>query len=231
MPCRQNSTKCVTTDRITQRANVRGHTEHIEQDNAALKSQLRELQQQLREHGIEPKTPTFDLDSNDSYDAPPRSPSVNNHESSRKSSSGASKIESHSKETSETRSFPDQQTLGPGCANGKNYLGVTSENSHLSHIKGTSMSVFGMEVDLADYISDDSDGPMSYSAVMSSMITNKPPSMKPPPLAGLPPYENTHWSADAYIRLMNPWMPVLHKPDFMALVCAPLSSISHPCRY
>lgn len=200
---RQNNTECVTTDRITQRANVRGHTEHIEQDNAILKHHLIELQQQLREAGVEPKPP------------PQYIALQNLHQQQWSQAGGGSK--GGRRVGSEANVFA-QPTVGFQNCDGDRYGGVLSANSYLSHIKGTSLSVFGMEVDLADYISDEEDAPMSYAAMMTS-ITSAAPNMTPPEKARLP--ENLaecQTLANTYLVVLNPWMPALHKPDFLRLV-------------
>lgn len=111
-----------------------------------------------------------------------------------------------------------QLTVGFHNCDGDRYGGVLSANSYLSHIKGTSLSVFGMEVDLADYISDEEDAPMSYAAMMTA-ITNACPSMTPPAKAKLPEtLAECQNIAKTYLLVMNPWLPALHKPDFLRLV-------------
>ena len=203
LPCLQSNTECVTTDRVTQRANVRGHVEHVEQDNAVLKHHLVELQQQLKDNGIEPKPPPQFI---------PLQP-LHQQQWSQK----GWKPDGREKGSNEANLFA-QPTVGFNNCNGNNYRGVLSANSYLSHIKGTSLSVFGMEVDLADYISDEAEAPMSYAAMMTS-ITNARPSMTPPEKAKLPEsLAECQSLAKTYLVALNPWMPALHRPDFLELV-------------
>ena len=58
----------------------------------------------------------------------------------------------------ETNMFRALPTFRAGCT-GDNYLGVSPGNSNLSSIKGTTLSILGMEIDIADFDSLDMDEP------------------------------------------------------------------------
>ncbi len=104
-----------------------------------------------------------------------------------------------------------------GCT-GDNYLGVSSADSVLSPIKGTSLSLFGMEIDLADFVPSDWDeasSPRSYHQFLALAFNKYPKTHK----AELPDtYAECENYATWFFRFINPYAPVLHKPDFMALV-------------
>lgn len=121
----------------------------------------------------------------------------------------------------------------PASFPGTNYLGVSSGNSRLSSIKGTALSILGMEIDIADFESPDMDEPdpttfhpdlhnKSYQAFLqsalnvNSKITN----------VELPTRQDASRYVDWYFRTINPFLPILHKPSFMVLVS--FTSRDHP---
>ncbi|KAK4504236.1 hypothetical protein PRZ48_005152 [Zasmidium cellare] len=211
-PCLQNNTECKTTDRITGRATTRGHTEHIETENTQLKLYMIELQQQLKENGIEPKPAPgnaqgyisnnlqsgyqngWDAQSNLYAQQYP----VSAHESPERQTSGAL--------------LPDFRA---GCI-GDNYLGVSSENNWLSPIEGTSLALFGTKIDLAEFMPSEADpatSAMSYRTFLSHAF-GRTQTFQPP----LPPHAQCKVYADWYFRSIQQFIPILHKPDFMNLL-------------
>lgn len=110
-------------------------------------------------------------------------------------------------------------------SHGDNYVGVSSGNSYLSSIKGTSLSVLGMEIDVADFSSSDIDEPSSlfqpefynksYQSFLQSAYNVNPKIEK----VDLPPKDEGLTYASWYFRVINPYIPILHRPTFMALVC------------
>lgn len=111
-----------------------------------------------------------------------------------------------------------------GCT-GDNYLGVSPGNSNLSSIKGTALSILGMEIDIADFYSLDMDEPSSsaphaqlynksYQAFLQSALNINPKIEK----VDLPQRGDAMTYAVWYFRVLNPYMPLLHKPTFMKLV-------------
>lgn len=110
-------------------------------------------------------------------------------------------------------------------SHGDNYVGVSLGNSYLSSIKGTSLSVLGMEIDVADFSSSDIDEPSSlfqpefynksYQSFLQSAYNVNPKIEK----VDLPPKDEGLTYASWYFRVINPYIPVLHRPTFIALVC------------
>lgn len=115
---------------------------------------------------------------------------------------------------------------------GDNYLGVSSGNSFLSSIRGTSLNVLGMEINIADFASTDLDGPVqpslqqeplynkSYQSFVMSAFGINPRLEK----VALPPKTEGLTYAQWYFRALNPYLPTMHKPTFMALVSPRLLS-------
>lgn len=115
---------------------------------------------------------------------------------------------------------------------GDNYLGVAPGNSHLSSIKGTALSILGMEIDIADFDSPDMDEPdnsvfhpqlynKSYQAFLQSALNINPRIEK----VDLPPREDGLTYAEWYFRALQPYCPLLHKPTFMKTVGQARSSL------
>ncbi|KAF2027715.1 hypothetical protein EK21DRAFT_91228 [Setomelanomma holmii] len=216
-PCEQNRTPCQTTDRITGRATVRGHAEAMESENAYLRRQIADLQDQLKENGIEPRAlpaynglqpPTLPWSSSNRADDS-QSWSDNRRTSTPPLSAYAPASASEKYEFRPLPSFKHGSI-------GDNYLGVGVGDSSLSHIRGTSLSVFGTEIDITDYLSDEADyesSAMSYSSLVKVSIGGE--HMDPVPL---PPYSQLKEYAVWYLRSLNPYTMLVHKPAFMDLI-------------
>ena len=210
----QNSTECKTTDRITGRATSRGHTETLENENAALRMYMVELQQQLREKGVDPKPPP-DM----SQGLAPLQSYYNQNEhqqgswgdiSSSGLVPGPTQKDRHG---SQSTLLPD---FRPGCI-GDNYLGVSSGNEWLSPIEGTQLTLFGMRIDIAEFLPPESDpasDPLSYQTFLFHAFRKSEGIYIPP----LPSYDVCKILAEWYFKNVQVFVPLLHKPDFMNLL-------------
>ncbi|KAF2265505.1 hypothetical protein CC78DRAFT_579249 [Lojkania enalia] len=220
-PCAQNRTPCKTTDRITGRATTRGHVEATEAENQYLRAQIAELQAQLKELGVEPRTVP-------SYNGfPPSTPSwppsvgLGNETSGwpdpsqrRTSSSPLPPYGPGSNALEDT----DQRPL-PNFKHGSigdNYLGVSSADSLLSHINGTSLSVFGFEIDITDFVLNEEEydnSVMSYNHFLRVALNEE--TVEPVPF---PESQRLIDYATWYLRSLNPYSMLLEKRAFMDLV-------------
>ncbi|KAH9861001.1 hypothetical protein IAQ61_010737 [Plenodomus lingam] len=215
-PCEQNRSPCRTTDRITGRATVRGHAEAMESENSYLRNHIADLQAQLRELGVEPRAPP-------TYTAPqPPSHPWSSHpsdtqtwpEAPRKTS--ASPLPGYAPAGTAVKSEFQPLPQFKLHSIGDNYLGVAADDSLLSHIKGTSLSVFGTEIDITDHMASEAeyeDSPMSYSTLVHITLGGR--AVKNP---GLPAYDTLREYAIWYLRSLNPYTMLVHKPAFMELV-------------
>ena len=109
---------------------------------------------------------------------------------------------------------------------GDNYLGVSSGNSFISSIRGTSLNVLGMEIDLADNLSPDLEEPKplndlaqlspnkSYHAFIQTAFGTGPKPHDP----GLPSRQDAFLYAGWCFKTVLSYLPILHKPTFFALV-------------
>ncbi|KAL8808212.1 MAG: hypothetical protein Q9182_000276 [Xanthomendoza sp. 2 TL-2023] len=231
--CR-NQSPCKTTDRITGRPTVRGYVQNVERRLQELENHCRELEDRLISHGIDVKPsrhyseyPSTQLpQGKDLREHTPRSDWYNDTYS-----------------ISNVSHFPTTDCVPPrrlsqidgsvsrlpdfrNGLTGENYLGVSSGNSLVSSIRGTSLNVLGMEINLADYMHADLDEPnpfdyeqkpvynKSYYAFILTAFSAKPK----PQEVGLPSREEGMKCTEWFFKVVNPYLPVLHRPTFMKLI-------------
>ena len=230
-PCRQNQTECKTTDRITGKATVRGYVESLERKIQELESYNRQLQTRVMSLGGDVASDSRFMNSSAIPQWQEKRGAVN-----KSTAAGSNKVLAHGLE----------ESLGDACYNsedaihlpdfrsglsGNNYVGVSTGNSLLSSIRGTSMNVLGMEIDLADYASADLDEPdptradmqpvynKSYRACIQTAFGTSPKLSK----VEIPPRQEGMEYARIYFTGINPYLPILHQPTFLNTVSAPES--------
>ncbi|KAH8723767.1 hypothetical protein GQ44DRAFT_728346 [Phaeosphaeriaceae sp. PMI808] len=204
-PCEQNRTPCQTTDRITGRATVRGHAEAMESENAYLRRQIADLQDQLKENAIEPRSlPPYNGN---------QPPTLSWSDTQRTS---ASPLPGYL--PAGVAAKPDFRPL-PRFRHGSigdNYLGVGMGDPSLSHIRGTSLSIFGIEINITDYMIGEAEyesSIMSYASLLKLSLGGE--HVDPVPL---PPYKSLNDYATWYLRSLNPYTMLVHKPALLDLV-------------
>ncbi|TVY28338.1 Transcriptional activator protein [Lachnellula hyalina] len=224
-PCLANNTECRTTDRITGRATQRGYVEGLEHAKHNLEQRVRELEQKCIQNGLDVKPsneyceaapPNFTFNHPSSAQAPVWSP-VTSAYAPQVDNAMASQHQS----VDMLSTLPNSRTE----AGLDEHLGVSMDSLYLSEIKGTALSILGMTIDIADFQSDDMDEPekisshqtiynKSYQAFLQSTLNINPR------LEGvnLPPKEEAFTYCMWYFRVINPFVPLLHKPTFMKLL-------------
>ena len=241
-PCVQNQTPCRTTDRMTGIANERGHVDRLERRIRELDNHIRGLEGQLTSLGADVKPFNLDSDSiapliqwnraqEQSHQDGEGDGSVGSPNGNEAQYTPSQNGKSSSPSSDGTNRLPE---FRDGLA-GDNYLGVSSGNSFISSIRGTAMNVLGAEIDLADYMSPDMDEPdpstfgseyplnKSYRAFVLTAYNSGPRPAK----VQLPPEKEGRTYAEWFFRVVNPYLPMLHKPSFLALVSLyPLTSIA-----
>lgn len=105
------------------------------------------------------------------------------------------------------------------------FVGMSASHAEsiISPVTGLSLSVFGMQVDLATFVSDETEAKLSSTSwdnlfqSISQGYKHLPD--QPPPLAQLPrSYEECLHYGKVYIQLINAFLPILDKADFLDLV-------------
>ena len=230
-PCMQNQSSCKTTDRITGRATVRGFVQGLEKRVTELETHCRELEARLRSLGVDVKPlGQYEPTNVSNWQQRPenqgqRTWRSNGHSTNNESQYSANAYDAPRRMSQEEASVYRLPDFRNGLT-GDNYLGVSSGNSLVSSIRGTALNVLGMEIDLADYMHADLDEPdpseyeknpvfnKSYYAFIFTAFSAKPKPQK----VDLPPREEAIRLADWFFKIVNPYLPVLHRPSFMTLV-------------
>jgi hypothetical protein len=219
-PCLQNNTECRTTDRITGRATSRGYVEGLEQQNRDLQIRVQELEQRLARNSVDTKTQNGYQNASYEYTQALSNVQRPSYSPSTEYPQARDALATQQQETNMFRALP---AFRAGCT-GDNYLGVSPGNSNLSSIKGTALSILGMEIDIADFPSLDMDEPdasvfhpqlynKSYQAFLQSALNINPRIEK----VELPSRSDGMMYAQWYFRAINAYLPILHKGTFMKL--------------
>ncbi|KAL8675188.1 MAG: hypothetical protein Q9168_000441 [Polycauliona sp. 1 TL-2023] len=234
-PCMQNQSSCKTTDRITGRATVRGYVQSVERRLQELETHCHELEDQLIAHGIDVKPTRPYNDYPDTLRPPPHKnghgpfPGSDWYSDAHSSSNGSGYPSANIVPSRRLSRCDGSVSRLPDFRNGltgENYLGVSSANSLVSSIRGTSLNVLGMEINLADYMHADLDEPnpcddenqplynKSYYAFILTAFSAKPK----PEEVGLPSREEAMMCVGWFFKVVNVYLPVLHRPSFMKLI-------------
>jgi hypothetical protein len=191
-------------------------------------AQIQELERLLMQHGVEFKASALFQEPSQaqySYNAAAQNglpPLWNAPPSNGYAQPGPSQIlQSNQQETNMFRALPSFRSACPG----DNYLGVSTSVVNLSSIRGTVLTILGMEIDIADFKSDDMDEPektvphqnlynKSYQAFLQSTLNTNEKLVDVP----LPERREGLTYADWFFRVINPFIPILHKATFMQLL-------------
>ncbi len=108
------------------------------------------------------------------------------------------------------------------------YLGVSYDNAPLSSIKGTTLSILGTAIDITSFDAPDIDEPppgthpktplynKSVMAFLQSVTNINPPLEN----VDLPSRQDAFTYAEWYFLMISSFIPILHKPSFLKLVCS-----------
>ncbi|KAJ9662115.1 hypothetical protein H2201_006223 [Coniosporium apollinis] len=117
----------------------------------------------------------------------------------------------------EANQFHPLPAFRAGC-NGDNYLGISSADFGLSPIKATSLTFFGAEIDIKDFIPDDAadeaESPTSYQHFLKYTVGKE----QPPYSVPLPSLQECQMYAGHFFSLIHPHGPILCKRKFMELL-------------
>ena len=191
----------------------------MESENALLRAHIAELQAQLKELGVEPRVPPNYpgyMSTSISWPSSTLGNENNAWADSSQRRASTSPVPGYAPvsgvENADYRPLPQFKTRSFG----DNYIGVSSTDSLLSHIKGTSLSLFGTEIDITDFVDSEEDydkSVMSYSHFLKVALNEDHVQHIP-----FPPYQTLNEYANWYMRSLNPYTMILDKPTFMQLV-------------
>ncbi|KAH8596660.1 fungal-specific transcription factor domain-containing protein [Bisporella sp. PMI_857] len=158
-PCLQTSTTCQTTDRTTGLTRVRGAEERLEDENRALRDRVQELTDQLNVARQEIQQGKGGQGQPNGYRDPPSEKYGYSYAGKgTQPSSWGGNVTANNLQGTSSRA----PSFRPGSLQ-DTFLGVSSKTSNLSVINGTALSIFGMEIDIADFESADMDPPDNLS--------------------------------------------------------------------
>lgn len=189
----------------------------MESENAYLRRQIAELQDQLKENGIEPRA----LPAYTGLQPPPtpwssnRAPENHSWTDPQRRTSSSPLTGYAPAGTTDNVEFRPLPQFKQGSI-GDNYLGVGGGDHPLGHIRGTSLSIFGTDIDITDYMKTEPEyesSVMSYTALVKVALGGE--HVDPVPL---PDYKSLNDYATWYLRSLNPYTMLVHKPVFMQLV-------------
>ncbi len=191
-----------------------------------MRTHILELQQQLKDQGVEPKAPPDTLQG-----YLPAQPYWDNNEQQQGSwgdlrAGNVSTLPTSNptqRKDSTGSLLPDFRS---GCI-GDNYLGISSGNDWLSPIEGTSLALFGMRINVAEFLPPEDDptaSPMSYPTFLAYALGKAQPLQVP----SLPTHDEFKLYADWYFKGVQTFTPILHRPDFMMLLPRVLTGQHQP---
>ena len=193
-----------------------------------MEQRIQALEQRLIQAGADPKSSHAYHDvsaTNYGYGQPPPNslaPTWNSNNTPEYAPHPPNQMSAQQQETNVFRTVPTSIRAG---LTGDNFLGISPGNSSLSSIKGTALSILGMEIDIADFESLDMDEPnpsvfhpqlynKSYQSFMQTALNVNPRMEK----VDLPSREEGMTYAQWYFRVLNPYTPLLHKQTFLKIV-------------
>ncbi|KIV99643.1 hypothetical protein, variant 1 [Verruconis gallopava] len=203
--CRAAAEPCETTDRITRKAFRRGHADQLETENANLKSRLHELQQKLAEFGVPLSPDAFNGEAVGSED-------IQQHHDSLAGSGTLS-------DGDRRPSFASSAEMSIWQKHMNNLTGGMSSNPAFSMLRGTTLSLFGMQIDLAEFAEDlnDIDSPQTFSGFIYCInASNTREHLHPPPLP--PNLKQAREYAGWFFKFLNAYTPILDKREMDKLL-------------
>jgi len=184
----------------------------MERDNAVMRQHILELQEQLRHLGVEPKPLPASVPAANT--SPPKICANTQH---------PGRLRQNQDEEPPCKQSPSDRaraTTDSPRASADTYLGVSPYSEGLSAVKGMSMSLFGVEFDIGEFITESTSERvkmMSLESTLDAMFLIARSGQKPK--ADLPAtYEECKGYANWYLIAINAYYPILHGPAFIGLV-------------
>lgn len=219
--CAQQNLECYVTDRVTGRTERRGYLQQLEREKNDMLTRLRDMERLLEDKGVQirpwqwssPYRPDPEIDpSRDQWSQFGSLWIKDVQQQRQKPSSGYSPGHSLPFSTTEARTVDAR-------------LGVAADNSPLSSINGTQLSILGTTIDVTSFDAPDMDGPPSgtpyntplYNKSIQSFY-NSVYKAQPPIEAPFPSREEAFSYSEWYFIMASSFVPVLHKPTYLKLL-------------
>ena len=201
--CEKAGLPCTTTNRITKQPEVRGQTSSLQHENESLKQENVRLRQLISSMGGNPGPESFPQH----VSQPPVSHGIQQYNSTCPANDAFA-----------NRPEPLAQPFG------SDYFGIAS-----SPFKGNKLNLLGVTLDIGDFTASDMVEPdlmstqtnpvynKSYNSFLASVYGVQKKQDRPE----LPGREESFRYAEWYFMVINVYVPIMHKPTFMALVRHP----------
>lgn len=97
-------------------------------------------------------------------------------------------------------------------------------NPGFAMLRGTKLSLFGMQIDIAEFADDSSDldSPQTFEGFMKHVFGRTQPSQAAPLPDNL---QSAQEYAIWFFRFLNPYTPIIDKRDMHELVCSTLGFV------
>ncbi|KAK3392857.1 hypothetical protein B0H63DRAFT_2463 [Podospora didyma] len=229
--CKNQNLDCNVTDRVTGRTERRGYLQQLERENAAMLAHIRELEKLLDNNKIEVRPwqwpgynttypPGVSFDAIGNLVADPSS----KDQWQMLGSLWVKNAQRQKPSPTSTSGFTRYRLLESRPSD--SFLGVSSDSSPLSSIKGTTLSILGTAIDIASFDAPDMDEPTPGTPIGSPLYNKSVMAFLQsalninPPLGNvdLPSREDAFTYAEWYFLMISPFLPILHKPSFLELL-------------
>lgn len=188
----------------------------LEVENRSLKAKLQEYHQRLLDLGVplaELQVPT----SNTQSTSPGKPPSHQYWDSQQDNGSSHRDAERHGSSSSH---------VGPSLFSKhiNSRPGTVMPNPGFAMLRGTKLSLFGMQIDIAEFADDSSDldSPQTFEGFMKHVFGRTQPSQAAPLPDNL---QSAQEYAIWFFRFLNPYTPIIDKRDMHELVCSTLGFV------
>lgn len=223
---------------MTGRTERRGYLAQLEREKTALTDHIRDLEKMLVQRGVQVKQwqppPAFGTDNQYGieHDGPVKDEWTQFRSLWVKECTPQHGGDSGSEPSRRSSGQPSLAPLPPtGSRPIGGHLGVCKDNSPLSSINGTQLSILGTTIDITSFDAPDMDGPpigISNSAPIYNKslqsFYNSVAKVNPPIEAPMPSREEAFSYSGWYFGMVGVFIPVLHKPTYFALVNTTLLS-------
>lgn len=228
--CLNQNLECYVTDRVSGRTERRGYMQELEREKTDMMTHMRELEKKLQNNGIPvkpwhstsfPATPAPEVDGDGDGNSSLDASSMDLAHDRRNQPQGSAWVKTRATTMPMGNDAQPAVYARPLHA----HLGVANENTPLSSIKGTTLSILGSTIDIGSFDAPDLDEPSPSSQARTPLynksihaLLQSAFNVNPPLRVDFPPRSDAFTYAEWYFVMIHPFHPVLHKPTFMSIV-------------
>ncbi|CAN8101495.1 unnamed protein product [Discula destructiva] len=230
--CTQQTLECYVTDRVTGRTERRGYLAQLEREKNSLTTHIQDLEKLLEQKGVQVRQ----------WQPPSAFGPGTGHELDNGGLPKKDWTQFQSLWIKDRNLQPGGYSSGEplGQSSGRSspaplpstiprpigtHLGVLKDNSPVSTINGTQLSILGTTIDITSFDSPDMDGPPAgtsnatpiYNKSLQSFY-NSIAKVNPPLEAPMPSREDAFSYSEWFFCMVGAFCPVLHKPTYFEML-------------